>query len=95
MEKKEKITLINKKTVTAELLYEQACQLTNLSQELKLAVDFIDHLCVDSRVDKETLNAFVASGSLSNVTDVLQNIQHDISDISDISNAICPDLDND
>ena len=91
MEKQEKIVLINKKTLTAELLYEQACQLANLSQELNLAVDFIDHLCIDSRVDKGTLNAFIASGSLSNVTDVLQNIQHDI---SDISNDICPDLDN-
>jgi protein-arginine kinase len=92
MEKQEKIALINKKMVTEELLYQQACKLTNLSQELKLAVDFIDHLCIDSRVNKDTLNAFVSCGSLSNATDVLQNIQHSI---SDISNSICPDLDND
>jgi hypothetical protein len=88
MKKQEKLVLINKKPVTDELLYKQACKLTNLSQELKLAVDFIDHLCVDSRVDKDTLNAFINSGSLGNATDVLQHIQHEI---DEVSNSICPD----
>ena len=88
MKKEEKLVLINKKQVTGDLLYKQACKLTNLSQELKLAVDFIDHLCVDSRVDKDTLNAFINSGSLGNTTDVLQNIQHEI---DEVSNSICPD----
>lgn len=88
MKKEEKTILINKKQVTGDLLYKQACKLTNLSQELKLAVDFIDHLCVDSRVDKDTLNAFINSDSLGNATDVLQNIQHEL---DEVSNSICPD----
>lgn len=92
MKKQEKIALINKKQVTGDLLYKQTCKLTNLSQELKLAVDFIDHLCVDSRVNKDALNAFISSGSLSNATDVLRNIQHEL---DEVSNSICPDLDND
>ncbi|MCI1921764.1 MAG: hypothetical protein LKJ22_07530 [Liquorilactobacillus nagelii] len=88
MEKKEKVILINKKQVTGDLLYKQACKLTNLSQELELAVDFIGHLCVDSEVDKETLYGFINSGSLNNTTDVLQNIQYEI---GEVSNSICPD----
>lgn len=63
MKKQEKIALINKKQVTGDLLYKQTCKLTNLSQELKLAVDFIDHLCVDSRVNKDALNAFISSAA--------------------------------
>ncbi|MFT9050043.1 hypothetical protein [Liquorilactobacillus nagelii] len=91
MEKKEKIVLINKKPVTDELLYKNACDLTNISQELQAVTDLLEMVgYFASKKDTFAIDYFITQGKLDNATDVLQNIQHDI---SDISTAICPDND--
>ncbi|MFT8425746.1 MAG: hypothetical protein ABF630_09815 [Liquorilactobacillus sp.] len=89
MEKKEKIILINKKPVTGSLLYKQACELTDLSQEVRVITDYLDHINYSAKQgDKFALNNFVESSSLGNIVDVLQNIQDEL---DKVSNSICPD----
>lgn len=89
MEKEEKVILINKKQVTGDLLYKQACELTNLSQEVRVITDYLNYINYSAKQgDKFALTNFVEGGSLGNTVDVLQNIQDEI---DGVSNSICPD----
>jgi hypothetical protein len=91
MEKQEKIALINKKPVTAELLYENACGLTDISQELQVITDLLETVgYFASKKDTFAIDYLISQNKLDNAVDVLQTIQRKI---QDVSNDICPDLD--
>lgn len=93
MKKEEKVILINKKPVTTELLYKNACDLTDISQELQAVTDLLEMVgYFASKKDTFAIDYFITQGKLDNATDVLNTIQHEI---QAVSTDICPDLDND
>ncbi|EJF00202.1 hypothetical protein [Liquorilactobacillus mali] len=86
----EKQVFIDKKVVTAEYLQQKASEIVNLQQELKVTVDYlsvINYLAI--KKDEFATSYFIKNGSLSNLTDSLENLEKAL---NQISSDICPDM---
>ncbi|WP_057742599.1 hypothetical protein [Liquorilactobacillus capillatus] len=86
----EKQIFIDKKVVTAEYLQQKASEIVSLQQELKVAVSYlsvINYLAM--KKDDFATSYFIASGSLSNLNDSLENLEKSL---GQISSDICPDM---
>lgn len=80
---------INKKEVSEKHLYENACDLSDIKQELQTIVDYFGYISYMANEDDGFVaNHFMNSGSFGNAIDVLQNITKVVGCISD---NICPD----
>lgn len=91
MEKQEKVALINNKEVTDEYLFKQACNLTSISQELRVVTDLLEQFnYINAKKDTVYAAFFLKQGKLDNAADVLRSI---VDQVSQASNDICPDMD--